>query len=168
MKIIDKLINILKNHIEYEKIISVFIYGSINYGTYNKKSDYDVIIIYDQDEPMSETFTIDLEIPINYTLISLTEFYRMIKAHRIDALECLFLLDEFKFETVKFDFELNLDTLRRSISAVCSNSYVKCKKKMAQGDDYIGKKSLFHSLRIADYGIKLATIKRIELLSKYR
>src|SRR5690606_16367271 len=59
---------------------------------------------------------------------------------------------------------LNLTQLRRSISAVASNSFVKCKKKLIKGPDYnpyIAKKSLFHSLRILDFGIQIATHGKI-------
>ena len=45
-------------------------------------------------------------------------------------------------------FELNLQKLRNSVSAVCSNSYVKAKKKIKQGDVYVGLKSYYHVIRI--------------------
>lgn len=37
---------------------------------------------------------------------------------------------------------------------------------MAQNDDYIGKKSLFHSLRIADFGIQIAKEGKITSFTK--
>ena len=58
-------------------------------------------------------------------------------------------------------FELNKELLRKQISAVSSNSFVKCKKKMLQGDEYIGKKSMYHSIRILGYGIQIAKYGRI-------
>jgi len=46
----------------------------------------------------------------------------MINNHRIDAMECFFLREDWKHETVDFKFEeVNLDQLRRSISATASN-----------------------------------------------
>lgn len=47
-------------------------------------------------------------------------------------------------------------------SRTASNSFVKCKKKLAQGDTYIGLKSMFHSIRILDFGIQLATTNSIK------
>ena len=54
------------------------------------------------------------------------------------------------------EFELDSEKLRRAISSVASNSYVKCKKKIRDGEVYIGKKSLFHSIRILMFGIQIA------------
>ena len=78
----------------------------------------------------------------------------------------MFIKDEYKFETINFDFELDLDSLRRSISAIASNSWVKSKKKIAINEHYIGKKSLFHSLRIVDYGIQISTEGKIVSFTK--
>ena len=105
-------------------------------------------------------------VELNATLISPKHFQEMLNNHRIDAMECFFLREDWKHESIKFDFNLNLDQLRRSISAVSSNSWVKCKKKMSQGDDYVGKKSLFHSLRIADFGIQIAKEGKIVSYTK--
>ena len=46
--------------------------------------------------------------------------------------------------------------MRKEISATVSNSWVKAKKKMADGEDYIAIKSLFHSFRIAYFGLQIA------------
>ena len=161
LKITLNYFNILEKQFDIDKIINVYFYGSYLYGTFNKKSDYDYIAIYDQDIDVSDTIKIDFPVKMNITLMSPKYFKKRIKNHNIDVLECIFTDDKYKLEQIKFDFKLNKDKLRRSISAVCSNSYVKCKKKLVQGDDYIGKKSLFHSLRIADYGIQIAKNSKI-------
>src|SRR5690606_20681238 len=64
-------------------------------------------------------------------------------------------------------FKLDKSKLRRSISGTSSNSFVKCKKKLRQGDYYIGKKSLFHSLRILGFGIQIALTGKIVNYSAY-
>lgn len=56
---------------------------------------------------------------------------------------------------------MDLEVLRRSISAKASNSWVKAKKKINQGDVRIGQKSLFHSLRIVMYGCQIAEYGQI-------
>ena len=63
-----------------------------------------------------------------------------------------------------FEFTLDLDKLRRKVSAVCSNSWSKARKKLdiPEEDDYLGLKSLFHSIRILSYGIDLARDGRID------
>ena len=70
-------------------------------------------------------------------------------------------------ERLKYSFNLNLDTLRRKISAVCSNSWSKARKKLdiPEEDDYIGLKSLFHSIRILSFGRNIAKDNKIDYLN---
>jgi len=134
----------------------VFPYGSRVYGTNSETSDYDYIIVssigYDPPKP-------------NITYYSKKEFQDKINEHEISALECIFLPGEYYQEISKqFTFELDLPKLRSSISSKASNSWVKAKKKFTiekDKDIYIGKKSLFHSLRIIDFGIQIARYKKI-------
>jgi len=161
--IIEKLIlqNNEKFKIDPSHILNIYKYGSRIYQTDNDNSDYDYIIIYDDITP-SNTLIIESDgIIYNVTLITPEDFKMRLELNCIDMLECVFLPDNLKYETIKFDVNIDLDKLRRSISAVCSNSFVKCKKKICQNDDYVGKKSLFHSLRIADLGIQLAKYGKI-------
>ena len=53
--------------------------------------------------------------------------------------------------------------LRHEISGKADNSWVKAKKKLMipDEDNYIGLKSLFHSLRILDFGLQIADAGRI-------
>lgn len=59
-------------------------------------------------------------------------------------------------ENLKIDFKLDLIKLKHFVSHINSNSWVKSKKKITQGDYYIGIKSIFHSMRIVMFGIQLA------------
>lgn len=58
---------------------------------------------------------------------------------------------------------MNLSKLREEISKRASNSFVKCKKKLTveTNEERIGLKSLFHSLRMIDFGIQIAETGRI-------
>jgi predicted nucleotidyltransferase len=153
--------------IDIDKVINVYFYGSHVYGCETEKSDYDYIIVYDQEIDEVDTIETKMcDLVLNASLYSPRKFQEMINLHRIDALECLFLREDWKYETMKFDFNLDLEQLRRTISAISSNSWVKTKKKINQGDNYIGKKSLFHSLRIADYGIQVAKEGKIVSYTK--
>ena len=72
--------------------------------------------------------------------------------HKIDALECHFLQPN-----PNYPFTLDKTLLRKEISSVASNSWVKCKKKLEVEDDYYtGIKSLFHSFRIPMFGRQIA------------
>jgi len=80
-------------------------------------------------------------------------FQEMLDNHDIAAIEVYSHSDAVQND---FKFVVDSEKLRRSISAVVSNSWVKAKKKMAQGDDYIGRKSMWHSIRILMFGIQIA------------
>lgn len=143
-----------------ENIICCFLYGSRVYGTNNENSDYDFIVVV-----KDKTINTSLENNGDVTTYSIDEFNELIQQHEISILECLFLAKEFKFkENMKFKFNLDKQLLRNSISSKASNSWVKCKKKFIVEEDYnpyIGKKSLWHSLRILDFGKQIADHGRI-------
>lgn len=144
-----------------ESIISVYYYGSRVYGTYTEESDYDFIMIVESDEDLYYSVS---KPNTDLIVYSESEFIKRIDNHDITALECIF--QDIDDPYLRY-FKLDKSKLRRSISATASNSYVKCKKKLQQGDYYIGKKSLFHSLRILGYGIQIATTGKITDYSAY-
>jgi len=94
----------------------------------------------------------------------LTIFQELLDQHKIFCLECFFLPSEcILLEKHKFHFKLNNSLLRNEISAKSSNSWVKASKKLTveKNSEYIGKKSLWHSLRIVIFGIQIATKGKI-------
>lgn len=134
-------------------ILNIYMFGSFVYGTNNENSDNDLIIVTD-------TKIISTDINIHYYTIS--EFQTLINNFEIQMLECFFLPDKFKIKEIhKFYLPVIDKTLLRiNISTITSNSYQKCKKKltiMGDYDKYLAVKSMFHSLRILDYGIQIAT-----------
>lgn len=143
-------------------VICIYPYGSRVYGNFHKKSDYDFIVIV--KKKTTEQFS-DNQININYYTVA--EHQQRLDDHEISALECHFLpiktLDNISWLFEKpypnFKFTLDLQKLRHSLSAKSSNSWVKCKKKLTVEKDLdlnIGRKSLFHSFRIIDFGIQIA------------
>lgn len=139
-----------------ENIIKVYQYGSIVYGCATPDSDTDYIVVVESDDD-NLYYSVN-EGDADYTVYSEKRFIKRIQEHHISALECIFQSDNDPY--IKY-FKLNHEALRREISAVSSNSFVKCKKKMRDGEDYIGKKSMFHSLRILMFGIQIATHGKI-------
>ncbi len=142
-----------KYDIAPNKIVGMYSYGSLNYGTLTENSDYDYVVIVDMkqnDYLQYETDDLDIH------FISVDYYKQLLVEHDIMALECYYHKNPIlKYET---SFDLNLITLRKKISAICNNSWAKAGKKMnlPEEDDYIGLKSLFHSFRILSYGIQLA------------
>ena len=148
---------------------NVYLFGSRVYGTNTVDSDYDYVIV------LKEGVTIGRDKPLaklnahnyHYQLYTNTEFTYKIINHDIMTLECIFNSEDNMWksenELIKH-FILNKNKLRESISTISSNSYVKAKKKLIISGDYdkkAGMKSIFHSLRILDYGIQIATYDKI-------
>lgn len=136
---------------------NVYTYGSRVYGTQTEQSDEDYIVI--SDDLALKTLSLpgrDLHV---YTP---SEFSKAIEDHEIWALESLNLPPTLKHETIPFYYQLDLRLLRTEISSKSSNSWVKAKKKIEKEKDfYLGEKSLWHSLRIIDFGIQLARSGKI-------
>lgn len=133
-----------KNNILYS---SLYPYGSQLYGTADKHSDYDFIVI-----SQNERGTIKID-DMEISFYSPVEWASMIHDHNIIVLECE---SHFRNKSISW---IDKSILRHSISSKCSNSYVKAKKKMTVENDYdlrCAKKSLFHSLRIYVFGIQIA------------
>jgi predicted nucleotidyltransferase len=154
--------NILnKTNLSEDDILAVYSYGSRVYGTARKNSDYDYIVILRNNKP-NEQYS-DSLININY--YTANEHQGRLNDHEISALECYFLDDQFILKKSNiFGFKLDLVKLRHSLSAKSSNSFVKAKKKLTVEKDYdldLGRKSLFHSFRIIDYGKQIATHGKI-------
>ena len=144
---------IKRSKIHPSKVKCIYVFGSRVYGTSGYGSDWDFIMIANNavsnQEIRSGDFNIHVIVP--------DEFSKMLKEHHPGAIECFFAPNEFRLlETIKFDFKISIPSLRHSFSHVSSNSWVKCKKKLEQGDYYIGVKSLFHSLRIPMFGIQIS------------
>lgn len=139
-----------------EPILKVYSYGSTVYGCTTSKSDSDFIVVVESKD--NDLYYSVNEENANYTVYSEQRFIQRIREHHISAMECIFQSTNDPY--VKY-FKLNTELLRREISSVASNSFVKCKKKLAIGEDYIGRKSMFHSLRILMFGIQIAKFGRI-------
>lgn len=136
---------------------AVFPYGSAVYGN-KMPDDYDFIIVSEssfQKQIVIDGFNCEIS---SYTK---SEFLNNLEQHDIAALECLFISHDFVVNEIQEtkDFKIVLSKLREGVSQKSSNSYVKAKKKIILTEDFneqVSLKSLWHSLRIADYGRQLA------------
>ncbi len=140
-----------------KNVLNVYQFGSLVYKSNNEKSDQDFIMV------VKEYF----ESPdINIHVYTVNQFQLLLDRHDIQALECYFLSSQFILkEKHKFNFTLDKAKLRVSISTVASNSWIKGKKKLVVAADYdvnLAIKSIFHSLRILEFGIQIANVGKIE------
>ncbi len=155
---------ILKDfHLVENEILMIYPYGSRVYKTNSELSDYDFIIVLNKE--IREYALSSNDEKLNIHLYDTSGFQDQLNQHKISALECLFLPENLLLKNNhKFNFTLNKAKLRSSISEKASHSFVKAKKKFeipAYRDVYIAKKSLFHSLRIIDFGAQIAKYDKI-------
>lgn len=137
------------------RVFNVYIFGSRVYGTSNKDSDWDVIMVANNSVESSELrrglYNIHVYTP--------NKFKRDLDWHRINNLECIFAPDWARLkESIdhKSDLKINPAKLRHATSHISSNSWVKCKKKLTVVDEYYtGIKSLFHSIRIPMFATQI-------------
>lgn len=151
-----------KLNLNPDNIFNIYRYGSLVYKTNDQNSDEDFIIIQKQKEFKIDSVRSD-DNAMNATLYSLSGFKDRIFYQEISVLECLWIPNSMKIEKFPMEtyYQFRKIELRKSISKKASNSWNKCKKKMWQGDIYIGQKSAFHSLRIFDFGIQIAKYGKI-------
>lgn len=143
-----------------EREILLFPYGSRVYGTASVNSDYDYNCVVPDRKGIftGEQFHHN---KTNVQIYTRTDWQEQLNAHKIHCLEAYYLDDGVCRS--EFSFSLNLQTLRSALSEKASHSFVKAKKKIEKEKDYyIGWKSLFHSLRILVYGIRIASSNKID------
>jgi predicted nucleotidyltransferase len=162
----------MKEHIDlinlsFDNITFLAPYGSRVYGTNDEFSDYDYIAIA-KDEWLKKALNCETHLPnIDVNVYSPERFLVLLKEHDISVLESLWV-EPLVNKSEILSSPIDKMILRKSISAKSSNSWVKAKKKLtvesnSQRDaSYrIGIKSLFHSFRILDFGIQIATHNKI-------
>ena len=147
-----------------EKALNIYEYGSIVYGTYIEgKSDRDYIVIVPDD------YEIDIDqIECNnchYNIFRASVWQEKLNNNEVDAMEVFFMPKRHVVkETVYFQTKIDPSKIREQFSRTASNSWVKCKKKLIVEDSFnprVGKKSLWHSLRIIEFGTQILLTGKI-------
>lgn len=144
--------------------------GSLVYGTYEPDvSDVDILVVVDNschsiiDEYPRHICEVKIENGGDYQFICDDDFAKMVENNNIEALECIFYTIDPDDKYLNI-FKLDKWKLRESVSSICSNSWVKAKKKLTVEKDYnlrIAQKSLWHSMRLYMFGIQIANTGRI-------
>ena len=146
--------------------LNIYHYGSFVYGTFQKKiSDYDYIVIL-----KDEFFELDKQQyeheNCQYSFYIASTWQRMLNNNEVVAIETFFLNKKYIVkETKVFETNIDIKKIRENFSKTASNSFVKCKKKLTVSESFnprIAKKSLWHSLRIIDFGIQVITYGEIK------
>ena len=141
-----------------EKALNIYEYGSVVYGTYiDGKSDKDYIVIVPDDYAIN-TDQVEYE-NCHYNIFHAATWQKKLNNNEVDAIEVYFMPKKHVIkETVVFTTQIISSKIREQFSRTASNSWVKCKKKLIVEDSFnprVGKKSLWHSLRIIDFGTQI-------------
>lgn len=150
----NDILNILKEQykIHPNRVKNIYLYGSRCYGTYNDNSDYDMIIVANNNVENIEYKYKDF----NFHIQTPDYFQSRLDWNDIKDIECVLWSKKHPIlETIPFNVNIIKNKFRHSVSHISSNSWVKARKKIDQGDVYIGQKSLYHSLRIPMYAIQI-------------
>lgn len=154
--------DIIKKYTESPEILNIYLHGSRVYKTNTDSSDYDFIIVIEDEYYFSENVS---EGNCDFNFYSKTKWIEMCNNNSLDFCECYFLPEEYKIkETFVPDFIIQKEKIRANFSHISSNSFVKAKKKLVVEKDfapYIGKKSLWHSFRILMFGIQILSSEKI-------
>lgn len=143
------------------KIINLYGYGSYYYGTMTERSDRDFKVISSGINKHIELSTNKYNLQVH----TLEEFLdELNNKHNIGFIEAY---HNPIYTEIDIKFIFDKTKLKHSISAIADNAYVKARKKLSkeaalatnQTDKlhniYLAKKSLFHSLRVLDFGVQL-------------
>lgn len=136
----------------------VFPYGSRVYGTERKDSDADYLVVYQTALTGQEEMIFSTCPFLNLHYFNNKDWQDQLNEHKIHAVESYFVN-----KNNEFVFNLDKTKLRHEFSQKASNSWVKAKKKLTVEKDWmIGWKSLFHSLRILNFGTQIAQFGEIK------
>lgn len=138
------------------QILNIYVHGSRVYGTNTEQSDYDYIVVVEDSIYKQDSIHYNNE---DYNIFSKSQWDNLAQDNDCDFIECIYLPSNLKIkETYIPEYNIQKELIRKNFSAKASNSWVKCKKKLTVEKDYapyIGKKSLWHSLRLLDFGIQI-------------
>lgn len=150
-------------------------YGSRVYGTHTEDSDYDTVTLVSNDSHLKSESD-------DNKVWTMDAFKEQLSQHYIIALEVWSYAmndPERIFPNDIIGFHIDKSLLRREISGISNNAWVKAKKKInVEAPKYevgspeydheinLGMKSIFHSFRIIDFGIQLAEHGKIVDFSK--
>jgi len=143
-----------------DQAVLLFPYGSRVYGTATEKSDHDYLAVI-LEKSKIETGEEYRHGDTNIHIYTQSDWQHQLNEHKIHTLEAYFLPDGICCQN--FRFKLNLKKLRNALSEKASKSFVKAKKKIDKEKEfYVGWKSLFHSIRILNFGVQIAETGKID------
>ena len=135
-------------------VLNIYPHGSRVYGTNAPDSDYDYIIVGDNQinakpELVFSTFR---EKRLNATIYRHDDFLNKIQQHSVSVLECICLSKvQLLLDTVDFVFTVNPKQLHASFTRKAEQDFARAEKRFLDGNIKKAKKSLFHGIRVQNF-----------------
>lgn len=167
MHTLAQIQSILEQNNISEDILFCSLYGSRLFGNNHEKSDFDYLVILDNDNDIDElkcNFEGSIDgVKIDIQTFSRKSFRKYLDYHKVICFEMMSTPDHFIVKNIDFEkefpFAFDVTNLRSANSSRVSHSWVKAKKKMTVEKDlnvYNGKKSLWHCFRMTMFAIQIA------------
>lgn len=154
----NKLLN--SKTIPYNDLVhAMYPFGSRVYGNLHTESDWDYFLILRNNVNVQQL----KQGKLSYTIQTIEGFQQLLNEHEAIALECYFLpenliaIKPFK----KWYFSLKREQLKKSFLQKMEDCFIKSKRKFNSNNELIGKKSLFHSIRIGLFGLQILEHSKI-------
>jgi len=150
-----------------DDVLAIYQYGSRVYGTADRNSDYDYIIVMKrgmlEDGSFRHNAISSDDRNIQGVVYSRGGFIDAINNYEIGALECISLPKEsVVFNKWPFKIgEWNEQAMVKAIIGKASNSRHNADQQSKNGNKWIGKKSMYHALRILYFGLQLKEHQKI-------
>lgn len=158
MNALDQILKLLNT--ELGNILQIHRFGSHVYGTVNDSSDKDYIVIV-KEYTIGSTYKSD---DIDLDIYDEITWNNMLLNNDVRAIETLYVEPIYNNILHNTNIEIIPSKLRKSFSTVYSGAWIKGKKKLIVASDYNKKlaiKSIFHSLRIVDFGLQIIQHNKI-------
>jgi len=142
------------------KLRNIYVFGSRVYGTYTINSDIDLIVI-------ACSMAVNQEIHEGIYNIHITTpdaFKEQLDNHDVHCLECIYAPREAQImATIDYlkDFKLDMGQLKKMLISQSAWAWSKAQRRIEKGNIIGGAKSLFHSLRILNFGIQIVNSGKI-------
>jgi hypothetical protein len=152
------LANVLS--LDPKHVRNVYVHGSRVWGLFTPKSDWDFIIVRDDQYDTRPYLELGRHY-INANIFSQAEFLEEMERQSMSAVPCMFLPPEFVWkEDIKFEYVLNKPLLLEEI--MFQYQRISNKARLQSSNEfYTCKKCIVHAFRYLLFGIQLATEGRI-------
>lgn len=147
----------------FNNVYALYPYGSRIFGTSTKDSDWDYVLVLKKPVSFSLIDKQTNQGKRSYQPVTIEEFQEGLNNCESRILDCYFLPPEMvEIKPSKpWKFKLNKNALKAALIAKTDWGMERAAKKMNSDNLKIGRKSLFHAIRILMFGLQIQRYEKI-------